>query len=320
MSLDANFKRFFPAVVCGLLAFAAYFQASGIGEMVASSVGQAPAAEAPVLATPTFSEDRRSGEPILARNPFDSVTGPLDGSDMALPEAPRLHQSDVSGDPSLDDPTCDFGRVVLIADSDDAEWSFAAIDLGGSSKLRRVGDDVQGHTLEAMAWDRVWLKSSTARCQMKMGDKSNAAPAPKPAPRAGTADPRRHIRSGPGSDKLPDELASKIQKVSDTEFNVERAVVDAILEQQAELMRRTRVRPIKNGDKTTGIGVSRIGAGSLLDTLGLKNGDEIRTINGFELTDPQKALEAYGRLRTADHLTVQVVRGGAPTSIEFNIK
>jgi general secretion pathway protein C len=235
-----------------------------------------------------------------------------------VPAAPRATSEESSSTPSLEDPSCTFGRVVLIADSDDPEWSFAAIEHQGSSKLRRMGDDVEGHKLEAMSWDRVWLKSATARCQMKMGDTS-AAPAPKPAPRSpGTADPRRIRRRA--SDKLPDELASKIQKVSDTEFNVERAVVDAILEQQATLMRRTRVRPVKNGDKTTGISVSRIGAGSLFDSLGIKNGDEIRSINGFELTDPQKALEAYGRLRSANRLTVQVVRGGAPTTIEFNIK
>jgi general secretion pathway protein C len=36
--------------------------------------------------------------------------------------------------------------------------------------------------------------------------------------------------------------------------------------------------------------------------------------------DPQKALEAYSKLRTADHLTVSVNRRGKPMNIDFNIK
>ena len=34
---------------------------------------------------------------------------------------------------------------------------------------------------------------------------------------------------------VPEEIAKKIQKVSDTEFNVDRSVVDSILENQADL-------------------------------------------------------------------------------------
>jgi general secretion pathway protein C len=38
------------------------------------------------------------------------------------------------------------------------------------------------------------------------------------------------------------------------------------------------------------------------------------------MSDPQKALEAYGRLRTANNLKVKVNRGGSPTTIDFNIQ
>lgn len=38
------------------------------------------------------------------------------------------------------------------------------------------------------------------------------------------------------------------------------------------------------------------------------------------MASPEKALEAYARLRTADHLTVQLNRKGKPTNLDFNIK
>ena len=73
-------------------------------------------------------------------------------------------------------------------------------------------------------------------------------------------------------------------------------------------------------DKIVGIRLFGIRPDSLLGTLGLENGDRLQSINGFEMSDPQKALEAYARLRSAERLTVAVNRRGKPVNIDFNIK
>ncbi|MFS8065653.1 MAG: hypothetical protein ACMG6S_04695, partial [Byssovorax sp.] len=59
---------------------------------------------------------------------------------------------------------------------------------------------------------------------------------------------------------------------------------------------------------------------SLLGTLGLKTGDQVKAINGFELSDPQKALEAYSRLRSADNLSLTIQRAGKDATIDFHIR
>jgi general secretion pathway protein C len=46
----------------------------------------------------------------------------------------------------------------------------------------------------------------------------------------------------------------------------------------------------------------------------------LRTINGYDMSSPDSALEAYARLRTADHLTLSIVRRGQPTTIDYNIR
>jgi general secretion pathway protein C len=58
----------------------------------------------------------------------------------------------------------------------------------------------------------------------------------------------------------------------------------------------------------------------LLGTLGMENGDRLESINGFDMASPEKALEAYARLRTASNLNVKVNRRGKPVSIDYNIK
>ena len=318
MGFDAILKRYFPAVVCALIALAAYFQASGMGQLVASTVSVDGASASPPAVTrggvqgaAANQDHATSAAAILSRNPFDSITGPLDGKPIEpLTTEPTVQ---AQGDP-YDDPACDGTKVLLITQADDPEWSFAALaGSDGKATLRRQGDDVNGRTVFYVGWDRVWLTSGGSRCQSIVGGK------PPPGKTAATAAPAAPENTGGSSKrkgrKVPPEIAAKIHKVSETEFNVERSVVDQILENQAELMRTARIVPEKEGDKVVGIRPD-----SLLGTLGLENGDRLSTINGFEMSDPQKALEAYARLKTADRLTVSVNRKGKPMNIDFNIK
>lgn len=315
MGFDAFLKRYFPVAICLLIAVAAYFQASGITQLVSGSLALEPAAtsarpnprRAPLASSQA---PRKSADAILERNPFDSVTGPLTGEELDLGDAPPPVQDNNNADP-YQDPTCDVAKVLLITSSSDPAWSFAAIaGPDGKSVLRRQGDDVSGHEVYFVGWDRVWLTSNGQRCQMLVGGKNVVAKAAAPA-----ATPSKRPKS-----KVVEEITSKIQKVSDNEFNVDRSVVDLILENQTELMRSARIVPEKEGDKVVGIRLFGIKADSLLSTLGLVNGDRLQTINGFDMASPEKALEAYARLRTADHLTIAINRKGKPQNIDFNIK
>src|ERR1700722_59442 len=193
MGFDALFKRYFAAVVCLFIGVAAYFQASGVGALVASSVAldpsALPAGPAPAApkATATTSQDHvTNAQAILSRNPFDSVTGPLDGKQIELPTNEPAKE-EVNRDP-YEDPDCDVAKALLIAASDDPQWSFAALaGSDGKSMLRRQGDEIGGYTVSFIGdqrtleqrqsgrrdlFDRVWLTSSTgARCQIRVGGK-----------------------------------------------------------------------------------------------------------------------------------------------------
>jgi general secretion pathway protein C len=97
-------------------------------------------------------------------------------------------------------------------------------------------------------------------------------------------------------------------------------VVDKILENQAELMRQARIVPEQENGKVVGIRLFGVRPDTLLGTLGMENGDRLEKINGFDMTSPESALEAYARLRTADHLTVSLNRRGQPTNVDYNIQ
>lgn len=328
MALDALAKRFFPALVMLLIAMAAYFQASGIMQLVASSyLDSGPAATptppnargAALASIGGESTGPKTAEPILSRNPFDSVTGPLNKQPEAVEAAAATATPQLDLSNPLVAPDCSGIQAHAITESPDPTWSIAVLQATGETmgKLRRVGDSVGDKQVAYIGFNTsknspsVWLTSGASLCQVLLF----APPAPEKPPEA--AAPEKPAKDTGG---VPDDIAKRIQKISDTEFHVDRAVVDNILENQAQLMRTARIVPEQKDGKVVGIRLFGIRPDTLLGKLGLQNGDRLEAINGFEMASPEKALEAYARLRTADSLAVKVTRRGAPVTIDFKIQ
>jgi general secretion pathway protein C len=317
-------------VVLVLLALAAYFQAGAATELVgAALISPMPSASAgKVLGHGARGEraEIRTAQPIIDRNPFDSVTGPLNAKPIETP-VPK------AGDLETHDPlaatACDGIAAFIITESMDPLWSVAALQGAGEPRprMRRVGDDVAGKKVEFIGYNpledspSVWLSGSGALCQVVLFRTQQVPPpaAPgAPVTPAPVADPA--ATPARGATTVPPEIAAKIQKVSDTEFSIDRSVVDNILERQAELMKSARIVPEQKDGKVLGVRLFGIRPDTLLGTLGLQNGDRLETINGFNMASPEKALEAYARLRTASNLNVKVSRRGQPVSIDYRIK
>jgi len=51
-----------------------------------------------------------------------------------------------------------------------------------------------------------------------------------------------------------------------------------------------------------------------------EDGDGVSTVNGFDMSTPEAALEAYARLRVACNVEVTLHRRGKPLTINFPIK
>ena len=117
-----------------------------------------------------------------------------------------------------------------------------------------------------------------------------------------------------------DEELNEALNRFDTNFRVTRGLVDQVLANQAKLMRTARVIPHEENGRVVGVKLYGIRRNSLLGRLGVQNGDMLRTINGFDMSSPDSALEAYARLREADNLTLSVVRRGQPMTIDYNIQ
>jgi general secretion pathway protein C len=318
MPIDQLLKKNFWLVILPLIAIAALLNAQAISQLIGigltpdeKQLALAPAVPrtAPIAAG---SGRATSAEPILNRNPFDHVTGSL--------KPPVVSDSVASTTDSTNPweaPNCDGVKVLIIAAASDPDWSMAALSANGEkgSALRRRGGEYGGKTVEYVGYDRVWFRAGGSRCQALVFKQADVKPAAAPAPSAAPAP----ATSG-GAGALDPALAKGIQKVSATEFNIDRGVVDKILENQADLMRQARIVPEQENGKVVGIRLFGVRNDTLLGHLGMENGDRLQTINGFDMASPEKALEAYARLRTADKLTVSINRRGQNMNLDYNIK
>ncbi len=100
---------------------------------------------------------------------------------------------------------------------------------------------------------------------------------------------------------------------------VHRAFVDCMLEDQAQLMRHSRIVPVMHDGRTTGIQMFGVRPGDALFKLGFRNGDELRDLNELDITNPDHALEAYARLRDNPNVSAGIVRAGVPLRLRFVI-
>jgi general secretion pathway protein C len=331
LALDPLLRKYFPGLVLALLALSAYFEASGASELVGAAfiapAASGSAAKLPVhppLALPK--SETRTAEPIIERNPFDSVTGPLNAKPIETPApVPKDAEIQQTKDP-LHVDQCEGITAFIITESTDRLWSVAALQGNGEPRprMRRIGDDVAGKRVEYIGFNpvenspSVWLSGGGALCQALL---FRTAPPPAPAASAApAAAPEAAAPAAHGAPTVPSDIASKIQKISDTEFHIDHAVIDNILEHQAELMKSARIVPEQKDGKVLGIRLFGIRPDTLLGTLGIQNGDRLESINGFNMGSPEKALEAYARLRTATSLNVKVSRRGQPVSIDYQIQ
>jgi general secretion pathway protein C len=216
----------------------------------------------------------------------------------------------------------------IVSESPDAAWSLAQLKGPGDTDFstRRVGDTVGKLKVVYIGFNpakgspAVWLEGDKL-CQALLfsekaqkGKEAAASSTPPPAPAAAAANNGR-----PTAPQVPAAISDKIAKISETQFKIERSVIDSILENQAQLMRTARIVPEQKDGKTVGIRLFGIRSDTLLGTLGMQNGDRLEQINGFDMASPEKALEAYARLRTATSLTVQLTRRGKPLTIDYQI-
>lgn len=146
-----------------------------------------------------------------------------------------------------------------------------------------------------------------------------AAPPPPPPVTPSIAPPVPGVASADPND-ISADVEKGVHKIDDTHYDVDRALVDKILLDPSQIMRSARIVPSIKDGKANGFKMYAIRPNSVYAKIGMQNGDTIQSINGFEITSPDKALEVYTKVKSANSLSVQITRRGQPVSMDYQIK
>ncbi len=101
---------------------------------------------------------------------------------------------------------------------------------------------------------------------------------------------------------------------------IDRKLFDRMLGDTAMLATAARIVPSFHDGKPEGFKLFGVRPTSLYVRLGFENGDLVQTMNGVEMTSPEKALELYTKIRTAPELAVRIVRRGQPLTLTYVIR
>lgn len=138
--------------------------------------------------------------------------------------------------------------------------------------------------------------------QGKTASSKTKAEAPKPAP----------VLSGEGS---------KVQAASDSsEGVVARELVDSLLMNPFEELKRIRLIPKFVDGEAVGIEVANIMDGSLLKELGVEKGDIVRSVNGVVIRNMGDVANAINSLMGGSRFEVAVGRGEQDVMLNYVVK
>jgi general secretion pathway protein C len=118
---------------------------------------------------------------------------------------------------------------------------------------------------------------------------------------------------GPGA-------AGIILRTGEASYEIPRGTLEGTLGNPSLLSRAARIVPEIRAGKGAGLRLYGVRPEGPLAVIGMQNGDVITSINGLELTSPQKALEAYAQVRAASHLSVGLERNGRKVTLDYAIR
>jgi general secretion pathway protein C len=66
--------------------------------------------------------------------------------------------------------------------------------------------------------------------------------------------------------------------------------------------------------------VTEIRPRGIMDAIGLKNGDILKRVNGYELTSPERAVQVLTALKGQTSFKIDIVRGGQNLSFGYEVR
>lgn len=322
--MELYLKKYFWVVHVLIIGICATIVAKGANHVVeaklflTSPARSKTARPRPVRTAPQPKPQVNTKDPTLVaeRNIFCSTCQP------ATPE-PATQTSETLADPSTPQPTT--LPLALLATSISVRNQLLSSATITNTQSQRSGSYwiheeipdageiiaitprwVDFHNRQANRLERIDLLGAAAAAAT-----TSASPPPPVIPAARPTGPEGELIA---------ELDTKVRKVDESHYEIERSMVERVLNDPALIARQARIVPSIKDGKANGFKLYAIRPNSVYSKIGLQNGDTLHAVNGMEITSPDKALEVYTKVRSQSNLSIQISRRGQAMTLEYAIK
>ena len=174
-------------------------------------------------------------------------------------------------------------------------------------RLQRVGDDIGGARLTAIAWDRVTLRDAEGEHTLLLTTE----------PAAGDGERRTAV---PPGGMPPDAPDVPIRQTGPDSYIVDRGALTGAVDNTSGLLTQLRAVPEVSEGRPIGFRLFQINPQSVFARLGIRNGDVVQRVNGGTLADPASLLGFLQRLQNEPRVALDIVRGGQPHTLVYDLR
>jgi len=130
----------------------------------------------------------------------------------------------------------------------------------------------------------------------------------------GLPQPASEAPSSPGEPTFP---AGSV--VDSTPRKLARQEVDSYLDNLNTLLTQVNIQPVFQGGQPSGFRLTDIQKGTILDQIGVQDGDVLRFVNGQRIDSVQSAFQLYNILKESTNIEITVLRNTRPTTLRYVI-
>lgn len=310
--MEALLRKHFWIIDCIAVGLCALFLARAAASAVESRLQVPPVRPAPPSSQPrsTMVYAKQVDE-ILKRNVFCSTCPPI---------IPSANEGKLEAPPQQTSLPLVLMAVLYSPPPTGFRWSIAVIRDTEDKSMGPfgVGAKLRGATITEIQETRIYFDHAG---KTEFLDLLEAKPA-----NATFASAAQPVGAAPASasssqdDSFGKEMDRGIRKLSEHRYEIQRSTLESVLGNMNVLSRSARIVPEIRDGKAAGFRLYSVRPDGPFAKIGMQHGDVISSINGLEITSPEKALEVYAKLKSASHLSVGLERNGQKVTKDYNIR
>lgn len=309
--METLLRKYIWAIDLLVIAVVAVFAARATGVLIDSRIGRStpafhPTPRAPLQNAAGQTAYMKDVEAILKRNVFCSTCPPI------LPE-PEKEGPPPAPEPERTNLPIKLMAIMFSPPPNNPRWSVAVIrdTEKNSAGPYAIDSRIREARIVDIQETRVYLDNAGKPEFLDLLDSKAPVTPPPGAAAAPAATP---------ADPFVTELEKGIRKTGEHSYEVQRGTVDSLLGNMAVLSRSARIVPEVRDGRAAGFRLFSVRPDGPFAKIGIQNGDVIYAINGLDMTSPDKALEIYTKLKSANHLSVALERNGQKITKDYNIR